>query len=605
MKKQNEAQELASQENINKILDKNPYVEQFMIYAGKRASTPHEVGALMQSKSLAYEFDAKCQWVQHLLRASHNNISMGEAAALVNSRSDMYSDKAFKEKIFDGFMHFIVANATNPDELNSLMTSWVAQDRSLVELDSNGLTPIQTAVYVNNVIAFTALADKNVDITAIDQNGLSLLHVIVSKISNGSADISLLHQWMENNLPTDMISSEAAGVYAGKTAVECAQLLGMVDVTRVLKGDIALVARTSVAKPALTALVKAVKAGDIDKVVKLAELGVGTTTLDIYNNESYHVLSYVVSFVNDKSVEMVEALSAAKIDFSSENAEQALIHALHPIINPELADALIKAGVPTEGVLKLFAENDLLLQIECLLMKGAQATAEFDKIIAEKGLTDTVEKYKLAGTIIAEIKAEEKIMPFLIEQVIKGQSIDGLAYKGEELSKKHIDHFDIFKELYEDHPRNFVEICKNYKLDFTPRIEEHKSAPLTALLQVEKDTSYKKVVSDTRKEKIKFLIEKVLEGCLTKDLPETYKGEKFTSKDINHFKLYTILYHKSPGMLAGICKSHKIEFPPREEHKSSSVESSTSASNILAAPADKEVEEVDVAGDVSVADLAI
>jgi hypothetical protein len=221
--------------------------------------------------------------------------------------------------------------------------------------------------------------------------------------------------------------------------------------------------------------------------------GVGTTELDIYQGKSYHVLNYVVNFGGAKSIKMIEFLSAVKIDISHEKAEQALVHALHPIIKPELIVALIKAGVATEGALKIFAENSLLPQIKYLLMKGAQATPEFDEIIAEKGLTETVAQYKLAGNIIAEMQTDNEIMQFLLAQVIEGQSVEELTYEGKKLAQKYIDHFEIFEGLYKAEPLNFVKICKTYELEFSPGFEEHKEAPvesapsLSVIPVVEKD----------------------------------------------------------------------------------------------------------------------
>jgi hypothetical protein len=59
------------------------------------------------------------------------------------------------------------------------------------------------AVNTNNVISFAALAGKRVDVTAIGKDGLSPLHVVVSKIKEGSGDISLLRLWVESGLPTN------------------------------------------------------------------------------------------------------------------------------------------------------------------------------------------------------------------------------------------------------------------------------------------------------------------------------------------------------------------------------------------------------------------
>ena len=228
------------------ILDRTPLVRNFLTYVEKRAHTPRAVEELMASASLRNEFIAKCEWIQQMSRREPTpDVSMENAAIIVNLDSSLSSVSAFKGEIFNGFMHFIVANEKDPSVLSSIMTTWATEGRTLVELDSTGLTPAQVAIYTQNIISFAALAVNGVDITATDKDGLSPLHIIVNKVKDGSADIALLRLWLEKGLPTNMKSGEEAGINAGKTAAEFAQALGLVKVTKILTGDVALAAKKS------------------------------------------------------------------------------------------------------------------------------------------------------------------------------------------------------------------------------------------------------------------------------------------------------------------------------------------------------------------------
>lgn len=79
-----------------------------------------------------------------------------------------------------------------------------------------------------------------VDISAIDGDGLSPLHVLVNKIKNGLADILLLKAWVDVELPTDMLSAKGLGLWSGKTAIEFVKMKGLVKATAVLGGDVEL-----------------------------------------------------------------------------------------------------------------------------------------------------------------------------------------------------------------------------------------------------------------------------------------------------------------------------------------------------------------------------
>lgn len=229
-------------QEFNEILNNSGFGTQFLTYIEKRTSNPNAVWDNMSDESLQAEFIAKCQWIQHYARTKLGmaNTTMEIAANAINTEKGTSFSKKVSEKLFDGFMHFIVANETNPQVLNSLMNTWVAEGRSLGELDANGITPTQTAIYTKNITSFAALASMGVDIKAIDGDGLSPLHVIVNKIENGSADISLLKAWVDAELPTDMLSGKGLGSWSGKTAIEFAEMKGLVKATAVLGGDVEL-----------------------------------------------------------------------------------------------------------------------------------------------------------------------------------------------------------------------------------------------------------------------------------------------------------------------------------------------------------------------------
>lgn len=228
-------------DKLKELLDDSIFGTQFITYLENRALNSEAVWDDMTNESIQAEFVTKCEWIQHYAKIKLNtNVTMEIAAAAVNESNATSFSKSVSENIFDGFMHFVVANETNSKVLSSLIKTWVAQGRSLTELDSNKLTPLQVSVYTKNMTSFIELAKAGVEVTEIDGDGLSPLHVIVNKIEDGSADISLLEAWVNAELPTDMVSSKHAKKWAGKTAVEFAEMKGLVEATRLLGGDVDL-----------------------------------------------------------------------------------------------------------------------------------------------------------------------------------------------------------------------------------------------------------------------------------------------------------------------------------------------------------------------------
>ena len=231
--------------NLNNIFDQHAFGEQFLIYLGNRIGNPQAVWDNMDNESLQQEFIAKCQFIQHYARTKLglDNVTMELAATTVNNPKAASFRVDICEKIFDGFMHFIVVNEKNPTVLKSLMDTWVSQGRSLEEkiiVDGLEFTPLNFVVAKNNLPAFVALAQQGIDVTQVDSTGFSELHKIVDQVDKGTSDIEMLKAWIDAGLPTDMIAGERAGKFAGKTAVKMAEEKGFVEVTKVLGGDFGL-----------------------------------------------------------------------------------------------------------------------------------------------------------------------------------------------------------------------------------------------------------------------------------------------------------------------------------------------------------------------------
>ena len=603
---------------FDEILNNSGFGTQFLIYLEKRSANPNAVWDDINDESLQAEFIAKCQWIQHYARTKlgASDITMELAATIINSEKGASFSKNISNKLFDGFMHFIVANETNSQVLNSLMSTWLAEGRSLSELDANGITPAQTAIYTKNIESFAALASMGVDITAIDGDGLSPLHVIVNKIENGSADVSLLKAWVDAGLPTDMLSGENLGKGSGKTAVEFAEIIGLVKATEILGGDVdlantnlielcnikkehiqqrynikmgfSILTKGPIAKDQnklllhylvdnyekinvevftkflsddtlglksnilfdemtvlqkcvklgyndwalelakagigtttldnginivnycvlydnidlldmlsyeidfnelaipqrqyavsdtsalpLTPLLQAVVEGKTEMVVKLAKVGVGTTTLDNTN----HVLNYVGIFGGSKKIEMAKDLANADIDVSNEKAQQALVGALYPKIDAEFVAVLVdKLGVSTEGALELFATNKLLPQVECLVMNGATLTTKIKEIIASKEISEEVEVFIDAKEklVVKKTMTSKEKTQYILSQVAENASPEDVInkYQGAgKLDEQYVNAFEKFKITQLEKPEVFEKICKIFKVEI-PKIED-------------------------------------------------------------------------------------------------------------------------------------
>ena len=222
----------------------------------------------------------------------------------------------------------------------------------------------------------------------------------------------------------------------------------------------------------LTPLLQAVIDGKTKMVVKLATAGLGTTILDNTN----HVLNYVGNFGGSKKIEMAKALAEAKIDVSHEKAQQALVSALHPQIDTEFASVLVcEIGVPTEGVLELFATHKFFPQVECLVMNGATLTTKIKEIIASQEISEEVKTFVEAKeklVVKKDMNSKEKTQ-FILSQVATNASLEDVIenYPGSGTIDEHyINAFKKFKITQLEKPEIFEKICKMFKVEI-PKIE--------------------------------------------------------------------------------------------------------------------------------------
>lgn len=155
---------------LDDILNNSAFATQFLIYLEKRSSNTSAVWEEMGAEDIQQEFLLKCQWIQHYARTKlgASDITLEIAATIVNTDKCISFNKKVCDKMFDGFIHFAVANETRPSVLNSIIKTWVAQGRELTELDPKELTPLQVSVYTKNVASLSALAHYGVDITVVD-----------------------------------------------------------------------------------------------------------------------------------------------------------------------------------------------------------------------------------------------------------------------------------------------------------------------------------------------------------------------------------------------------------------------------------------------------
>lgn len=132
---------ISKSQQFDEIFNNSGFGTQFLIYLEKRASNPNAVWDDMSNESIQAEFITKCQWVQHYARTKlgASDITMEVAASAINSEKGTSFSNEISEKLFDGFMHFLVANETNPKLLNSLMSTIYKKYRIICCFGLNGI----------------------------------------------------------------------------------------------------------------------------------------------------------------------------------------------------------------------------------------------------------------------------------------------------------------------------------------------------------------------------------------------------------------------------------------------------------------------------------
>ena len=590
----------AKSQEFNEILNNSGLGTQFLIYIEKRALNPNAVWDNMSDESLQAEFIAKCQWIQHYARTKlgMTDATMEIAANAINSEKGTRFSKEVSEKLFDGFMHFIVANETNPQVLNSLMNTWVAEGRSLGELDANGITPAQTAIYTKNIASFAALASMGVDISAIDNDGLSPLHVLVNKIENGSADISLLKAWVDAELPTDMLSGKGLGSWSGKTAIEFAEMKGLVKATAVLGGDVELAnanldklchikkdlikqsydikiaqdsnklllhylvdnheeisaevfakflsdstlgLKSNILFGGKTALQKCVELGYNDWALELAKAGVGTTTLD----NGINIVNYCVLYDN---VDLLDMLSH-EIDFTalatperqytvSSNSVLPLTPLLQAVVDGQI-DMVVKLAKAGLGTTTLDNTNHVLNYVGNF---GGSKKVEMAKALAD------------AKIDVSDEKAQQALVSSLYPQ-IDAEFVEVLVCKVGVPIKGALELFSANKLIPQ--VELLVKLTAEANEVFVPK-------EIEIFAEDQEKLVVKKTM--TSKENTQFILSQVATNASLEDVIENYPGSGMIGEQyINAFKKFKITQFEKPEIFGKICKMFKVEIPKVED----------------------------------------
>ena len=611
-------------EQLVELLNESGFGTQFLIYLEKRALNPQAVWKNMTDESLQAEFITKCQWVQHYARTKLGaiNVNMGTAAGVVNSSNAGSFSREVSENIFDGFMHFVVANETNPKVLNSLMTTWVSQGRSLTELDSNKITPLQTAVYTKNITSFIALANHDVDITALDGDGLSPLHVIVNKIENGSASILLLKAWLEAGLPTDMVSGKAAKKWSGKTAVEFAEMKGLVEVTDLLGGDVELAILSldelyNIQMNLITQSYDIKMASDIKTKAVVAKDPNKLLLHYLVDNRGEISLEVFAKFLADEDLGI-----KYNILFGGKTALQKCVELGYNDWTLELAKAGVGTDILDNGVnivnyCVLYDNNDLLdmLDADSELDITTFALPERQYVVSEdtalpltpllqavtEGKVDMVVKLAKAGFGTTSLDNTNHVLNYVsnlggskkieITKALASAKIDVSHEKAEQalVSALHpkidaefvsvlVDEIGINTEgaleLFATHKllpqieclvMNGAKITSKVEEILTTNgIKEKVDTYVEARIKIEDELESTKPMSAN--EKIQFILSQTVKEASVEEMIEAYPGSDGIGEQyINAFIQFKITQDKKPGVFEKLCKMYKVTIPVIEK----------------------------------------
>lgn len=437
------------------------------------------------------------------------------------------------------------------------------------------------------------------------------------QIEDGSADISLLQKWLVEKLPTDMVCSEAAKGLTGKTAVECAEAKGLVEVTELLGGNVELaeanldelfaikkdLIQTSYAsKIESTPALKTAIADDVNKLLlhylienhsqipyqvfakfladeelsiktnvvfdgktaleKCVELGYNDLALELAKqgvgtgtlDNGVNILNYCVTYGNNDLLKLLEN------DADIEVAEFEMPTKLHQV-NPTTA-------IPLTPLLQAVLKGDIKIVVK--LAKEGFGTTSLDntnhvlnyvnnfagdkKVEMAKALMD-------AGIDVTHEKAEQALVGVLhpvINPELVAIYIEG-GVVAEEALELFVTHGLLSK--IECLIMNGAEITP--KIDkliasktLTAKVEEYKAA------KTEMDAEIESTKPFTTKEKIKFVLTKISEGASVEDMTESYPrsdgiGEKF----IRIYHSFKTTQAEKPSVFEKLCKMYKVALP--------------------------------------------
>lgn len=632
---------MSKEREFVEVLNDADFSKQFLIYIERRALNSDAVWDDMTDESLHAEFIAKCQWVQNYARSKLDDITIEVAAGIVNSEEGASFSKEVCGDTFDGFMHFVVANKTNPQVLNSLMTTWVAQGRSLTELDSDKITPLQASVLCKNIASFAVLAANGVDITALGGDGLSSLHVIVNKIADGSADISLLKAWLNAGLPTDMVSSKAAKKWAGKTAVEFAEMKGLFEVTKVLGGDIELaisnldelfaiqkdlITQSYALKMASDIKTKAVVAKDPNKLLLhylvdnhdeirvevfakfLADEGLGLK-FNIFFGGKTALQKCVELGYNDWALEL------ARVGVGTVNLDNGLNIVNYCVLygNGELLDMLGQEfdltdsdalatperqyevsenlALPLTPLLQAVVEGATGMVVK--LTKAGFGTTSLDNTnhvlnyVSNFGGSKKIEMVKAlaaAGIDVSHEKAEQALVSALHPE-IDDEFVAVLVCEAGVATKGALELFVKNKLLpqIEWLVMNGAMVTSTVKeIVIFKEIAEEVDNYIKAREKLEAELESIKPMKP--KEKMQFVLTQIVRGASLEEMVKAYTGSDGIGKQyIRTFEQFKITQAEKPGVFVKICKMYKVEIPK--------IEGEVDVLNLLVDPHESNVEE--------------
>ncbi len=192
----------------------------------------------LNNKLLLDEFIAKGQFLQHI-----KGLNFETACMMISDKLAISYNKDICGELFNGFLHFIMANEKNDGVLYYIINKWQIQGRSLneeQEIDGIYFTPFKMAIFHTNIIAVKILVENGVDVTELDRDGFAAIHRIIALIDKGSMNLNVLKIWIDNGLPVDTEDKY------GKKAIDHARKWGLNDLVEILNVNVEIEPTTSI-----------------------------------------------------------------------------------------------------------------------------------------------------------------------------------------------------------------------------------------------------------------------------------------------------------------------------------------------------------------------